>query len=54
MESSDGWASQHAEEASISLLQALLLDPIVDGIARAEQMLDDMLELQEDYLPKFT
>ena len=36
------------------LLQALLLDPLVDGIASAEQMLDDMLELQKDYLPKFS
>jgi alpha-galactosidase len=32
-------------------LQALLLDPVVDGIARAERLLDTMLELQKDYLP---
>ncbi len=35
------------------LLQALLLDPVIDGVARAERMLDDMLELQKDYLPAF-
>lgn len=36
------------------LLQALLLDPVVDSIQRAEEMLDHMLELQKDYLPEFT
>jgi len=36
------------------LLQALLLDPIVDSVRRAEQMLDYMLELQKDYLPQFS
>lgn len=35
------------------LLQALLLDPVVDSIKRAEEMLDYMLELQKDYLPSF-
>ena len=35
------------------LLQALLLDPCVDSIARAEAMLDHMLELQAEFLPKF-
>ncbi|MCC6446909.1 MAG: alpha-glucosidase/alpha-galactosidase [Armatimonadetes bacterium] len=35
------------------LLQALLLDPVVDDVARAERMLDDMLDLQQEYLPKF-
>ena len=36
------------------LLQALLMDPVVDSISRAEKMLDEMLELQKDYLPAFT
>jgi alpha-galactosidase len=36
------------------LLQALLLDPVVDSAKRAEEMLDYMLELQKDYLPSFT
>lgn len=35
------------------LLQALLLDPIVNNIANAEKMLNDMLEIQSDFLPKF-
>jgi len=35
------------------LLQALLLDPCVDSIQRAEAMLDCMLTLQKDYLPAF-
>ena len=35
------------------LLQALLLDPCVTGIGAAERMLDDMLVLQAEYLPKF-
>jgi len=36
------------------LLQALLLDPVVDSVKRAEEMLDYMLELQKDYLPTFS
>ena len=36
------------------LLQALLLDPIVDSCERAEKMLDYMLELQSEFLPKFS
>ena len=36
------------------LLQALLLDPVVDSARNAEKMLDYMLELQKDYLPAFT
>jgi alpha-galactosidase len=35
------------------LLQALLLDPVVDSILGAEKLLDEMLELQRDYLPRF-
>jgi len=36
------------------LLQALLLDPVVNSVQNAEKMLDYMLELQRDYLPAFT
>jgi alpha-galactosidase/6-phospho-beta-glucosidase family protein len=36
------------------LLQALLVDPIVNSVENAEKMLDHMLELQRDYLPAFT
>lgn len=35
------------------LLQALLLDPVVNSIEQSEAMLDAMLKLQEDYLPPF-
>jgi alpha-galactosidase len=31
-------------------LQALLVDPVVDSVARAEALLDTMLERQEPYL----
>jgi alpha-galactosidase len=41
---------QHSKKL---LLQALLLDPVVDSLRRAEDMLDYMLELQKDYLPSF-
>ena len=35
------------------LLQALLLDPVVDSAVRAEAMLDYMLDIQKEYLPVF-
>jgi alpha-galactosidase len=33
------------------LLQALLIDPVVNSTTAAKKMLDDMLELQRDFLP---
>ncbi len=36
------------------LLQALLLDPVVDDLLKAEAMLDEMLGLQEDFFPTFS
>lgn len=36
------------------LLQALLLDPVVDSVAKAEQLIDDMIALQGDFLPTFS
>jgi len=36
------------------LLQALLLDPVVNNITAAERMLDEMLELQKEFLPAFS
>jgi alpha-galactosidase len=36
------------------LLQALLLDPVVDSIQEAEALLDEMLTLQAAFLPQFT
>jgi len=35
------------------LLQALLLDPNVNSVENARRMLDEMLELQKDFLPAF-
>jgi len=35
------------------LLQALLLDPVVDNVENAEKMLDEMLRLQSEFLPEF-
>ena len=35
------------------LLQALLLDPCVNSLVEAEKLLDEMLELQKDFLPAF-
>jgi len=35
------------------LLQALLLDPVVDSVLEAEALLDEMLELQAAFLPEF-
>ena len=35
------------------LLQALLLDPVVNNVEKAEKMLDKMLKLQSSFLPKF-
>ncbi len=34
-------------------LQALLVDPMVNDIDQARMLLDEMLELQRDYLPQF-
>ena len=35
------------------LLQALLLDPAVNSIIQAEKLLDEMLDLQRDFIPQF-
>ena len=36
------------------LLQALLLDPVVNSVTEAEKLLDEMLQLQKEFLPEFT
>jgi len=36
------------------LLQALLVDPVVNSVEKAEKLIDEMLELQKDYLPEFS
>ena len=41
----------YAEQSKAKLLQAILLDPVVDSHNRAVAMLDEFLELQKDILP---
>ncbi len=43
----------YRERSRKLLLHALLIDPVVNSIANAEKMLDDMLEIQKEYLPTF-
>ncbi len=35
------------------LLQALLLDPVVNSVSNAEKLLDEMLRKQAEFLPRF-
>ena len=35
------------------VLQAMLLDPVIDSVRVAEQVLDEMMKAQKDYLPQF-
>ena len=35
------------------VLQAMLLDPVVDSVRVAERVLDEMMQVQADYLPQF-
>lgn len=46
-------AEAYGQRSRNLLLQALLVDPVVNSIQNAEKMLDHMLELQKDYLPAF-
>ncbi|MDN4597126.1 hypothetical protein [Leifsonia virtsii] len=41
----------YAEQSKAKLLQAVLLDPVVDNHNRAVAMVDELLELQKDILP---
>jgi alpha-galactosidase len=41
----------YAEQSKTKLLQAILLDPVVDNHNRAVAMMDELLELQKDILP---
>ena len=42
----------YGERSKRKLLQALLLDPVVNSVANAERMLENMLEVQQEYLPE--
>ena len=43
----------YADRSKRSLLHALLLDPVVNSLSHAEKLIDEMLDLQADYLPRF-
>ncbi len=43
----------YKEKSKRLLLQALLLDPVVESAIQAEKFLDYMLKLQAEYLPEF-
>lgn len=43
----------YAEQSRQKLLQAVLLDPVVDSYRRAVEMVDEMLSLQAELLPRF-
>ncbi len=47
-------AEAYKERSRNLLLQALLVDPVVNSVANAEKMLDDMLTVQKEYLPEFS
>ena len=36
------------------VLQAMLLDPVVDSVSVAERVLDEMMQVHADYLPQFS
>lgn len=42
----------YAEKSKRYLLQALLIDPVVDSLARAERLIEIMLKAEEGYLPE--
>ncbi|HID96561.1 MAG TPA: hypothetical protein EYP53_10985 [Candidatus Latescibacteria bacterium] len=43
----------YRERSKKLLLQALLIDPVVDNIERAEKMIEEMLRIEADFLPTF-
>ena len=43
----------YRERSKNLMLQALLLDPFVNSVAHAEALIEEMLELQAEYLPEF-
>ena len=42
----------YAEKSRNTLLQAMLLDPFVNSIDEANSLIDEMLELQSEFLPE--
>jgi alpha-galactosidase len=43
----------YAHQSRALLLRALLLDPCITSINKARQMIDDMIKIQQKYLPEF-
>ncbi len=43
----------YKERSRDLLLQAIVLDPVVDSIDRAQKMIDEMLRIESDFLPEF-
>jgi alpha-galactosidase len=43
----------YAERSRMKLLQAILLDPTVDSYKQAVEMMNEMIDLQQELLPKF-
>jgi len=44
----------YAEGSKDRLLQALVLDPVVDNVKRARDMMELLLDVEQDYLPELT
>ena len=42
----------YGEGSRQALLQALMLDPVVDNLSRAEAMMNRLLDLERDFLPE--
>lgn len=42
----------YRQRAKKHLLHALILEPVVDSIDRAEMMMEHLLKLEADYLPE--
>ena len=46
-------AEAYQERSKKLLLQVLVIDPVVDNIAGAENMMNEMLRIESDFLPEF-
>jgi len=43
----------YRERSKKLLLQALLIDPVVDSVERTKKMMEELLRIEADFLPKF-
>jgi alpha-galactosidase len=44
----------YKERSKKKLLEAMMLEPVVDSIDRAEKMIDEMLRIEKEFLPTFS